>query len=367
MRRGRLGLGAALLALVVFFCVDLEPTHHSLPPEVEVSPEALRIHREAFVLDLHVDSLLWPRDLLEKDGGHVDFPRMREGGLDAVAFTVATRFFGMGGAKAFHDLWPPATWVSPWARFRHQLDRMDRFIAASSGRVRRATTAAELRSNDRAGVLSVFHGIEGAHALGSDLTRVREARRRGVLFIGPVHLSDNAYGGSSSGSDRGLTALGRELLAEMNREGVLLDLAHASPKTFEDALALTTLPPVVSHVGARAVHEKWRNLKDEQIRAVAERGGVIGLMLTPPALSAPDLKEAMRHLAHMVLIAGEDAVGLGSDFDGYVTSPIDASGLPQLTELMLREGWTEARIRKILGENVLRLLERRDRVLRGVS
>jgi len=127
---------------------------------------------------------------------------------------------------------------------------MDRFVAQSNSRVRRATRAAELEENHGQGVISVFHGIEGAHALGTDVRRVREAAALGVLFIGPVHLSDNAYGGSSSGTNSGLTPLGRALILEMNRAGVLVDLAHASPRTFDDALEATVLPPIVSHTGA---------------------------------------------------------------------------------------------------------------------
>lgn len=358
--RGRYPLVIALLAILLagtFFAIDLEPTHRRRPRLVDPSPEALRIHREAIVLDLHVDSLLWPRDLNQPDlGGQVDFPRMRKGGLDAAAFTSATRFFGAAGLKAFHDLWPPKTWFSPRARFHYQLARMARFLEASGDRVRLAPDPDAIRENHREGVLSVFYGIEGAHGLGTDPSRVADVARAGVVFIGPVHLADNEYGGSSSGSNRGLTELGRKLLREMNRERVLLDLSHASPRTFDESLELTSLPPLVSHIGARAVHDTWRNLSDEQIRAVADRGGVIGVMLAPPALGEPDLREALEHLEHIVAVGGDSAAGLGSDFDGYVDTPIDVTGLPQLTELMLRRGWSEERIRKILGENILRVL-----------
>ena len=109
----------------------------------------------------------------------------------------------------------------------------------------------------------------------------------------------------------------------------------------------------------RAIHDGWRNLSDDQIRAVASKGGVIGVMLAPPGLKEPSLDEAVDHIEHIVAIGGEDTAALGSDFDGYVGPPIDASGLPQLTELMLRRGWSESRVRKVLGENALRLLESR--------
>ena len=147
----------------------------------------------------------------------------------------------------------------------------------------------------------------------------------------------------------------------MNREGLLLDLAHASPATFGEALALTSFPPVVSHIGARAVHDTPRNLSDDQIRAVAERGGIIGVMLAPPATTRPDLHEVIAHLRHIIAVGGEDTAALGSDYDGYVQTPIDVGGLPQLTQLMLDEGWSEKRIRKVFGENFLRVLDERDR------
>ena len=351
------------LAMGAFFLVDLEPTPRYPPPAAVPGPDAYRLHREAIVIDLHVDSLLWPRDLNRKSShGHVDFPRMREGGLDAGAFTHATRFFGVAGLKAFHDLLPPSTWFSPWERLQYQLGRMRDFIDASHGTVRMARTATEIRENHDRGVLSVFHGIEGAHALEADLSRVQTVAREGIQFVAPVHLADNEYGGSSSGSNRGLTDLGRELIQLMNREGLLLDLAHASPRTFDEAIALTSFPPLVSHIGARAVHDTPRNLSDDQIRAVAERGGVIGAMLAPPATSRADLGEVIAHLRHLVAVGGEDCAALGSDFDGYVQTPIDASGLPQLTQLMIEEGWSGKRIRKILGENILRVLGARDGV-----
>ncbi|HJS72966.1 MAG TPA: membrane dipeptidase, partial [Vicinamibacteria bacterium] len=175
-------------------------------------------------------------------------------------------------------------------------------------------------------------------------------------FIGLVHLSDNEIGGSSSGSDRGLSELGRELIGEMNENRMLVDLTHASRTTFFEAIELTKYPPIVSHTGVRAVHDTWRNLDDDEIRAVAERGGVVGVMLAPPALSEVSLEEAVRHIDHVIQVGGEDSAAIGSDFDGYVDPPIDVSGLPALTELLLREGYSEERVRKVLGANALRVL-----------
>jgi membrane dipeptidase len=344
---------ASVLLITSFFLIDVEPGFVAKPLGIDVGERARRLHHEAIVVDLHVDSLLWPRDLSRTgEGGQADFPRMREGGLDAAAFTLPTCFFGVAGLKALHDLWPIATWFSPWARLRHQLDKTRSWTEALP-----AADSSSIRRNLEAGKLSYFHGVEGAQALEGDLSRVSEIRRRGVLFIGLVHLSDNEVGGSSSGSDLGLSPFGRELIEEMNRNRVLVDLAHASTRTFFEALELTSLPPLVSHTGVRSVHDNWRNLSDDQIRAVAERGGVVGVMLAPPGLREPSLEEAVLHLERVIEVGGEDSAAIGSDFDGYVEPPIDASGLPALTELLLRRGHSEERIRKVLGENVLRVLD----------
>ncbi len=355
LRRAGFGVLALIIACALFFAFNPEPSFRPAPIDIEISERARRLHDEAVVIDLHVDSLLWRRDLrLADQGGQVDFPRMRAGGLDVAAFTIPTAFFGVAGLKAFHDRWTPRTWFSPWERLKHQLSKMAGF--EDRGAITVTADPALLREQKG---LYGFHGIEGAHALEADVRRVREVAARGVVFIGPVHLTNNAFGGSSSGSDRGLTALGRSLVTEMNRAGVLLDLAHASGKTFDESLALTESPPLVSHSGVRAVHDTWRNLGDDQIRAVASRGGVIGVMLAPPALRDASLEEALRHIEHVMAVGGEDAVAIGSDFDGYVTPPIGADGLPALTELMLRRGFSDERIRKVLGGNVLRLLQSR--------
>jgi membrane dipeptidase len=178
----KLALAAFAILTAAFFLVDLEPRFEPAPLGIEVSERARRLHDDAIVLDLHVDSLLWPRDLgQENQGGHVDFPRMGRGGLDVAAFTVPTRFFGAAGLKALHDVWPLATWFSPYARLRHQLDKTSSWTDADL-----APGSSPIRKNHVKGRLSYFHGIEGAHALEGDLSRVSELRRRGVLFIGLV-------------------------------------------------------------------------------------------------------------------------------------------------------------------------------------
>ncbi|GIW71145.1 MAG: dipeptidase [Planctomycetota bacterium] len=361
-RRRLAGLLAAAM-LLAFVAVDPEACFDPPAPRIEVSARARRLHEAAIVIDLHADSMLWRRDLRQQARhGHVDFPRLRAGGIDAQAIALASMW--VIGLNAAHNLWPPATWWSPWARVSYQMDRLEAMVRAEPG-VRLARTAAEVRRNAAAGVISLFHGVEGAHALpDGDLERLAELAQRGVLYVAPVHMADNAYGGHGGGDPaRGLTPLGRRLLERMNELGLLLDTAHAGSRTLQDAVALTAFPPINSHTGLKAVHEHWRNLSDDDVRAIAARGGVIGIMFGGMALAEPNVDEVLAHMEHAIRLVGDEHVALGSDWDGWIRPAVDAAGLPQLTEAMLRRGWSEERIRRILGENVLRVWSERDRRL----
>ena len=345
-------LSSLICAAVFFFSYDFEPEFSPVIQEVVVSKRAQQLHEDSVVIDLHVDSLLWPRDLTRENiGGQVDFPRMRRGGLDGAAFTIVTEFFGLSGLKALHDGWPLPTWRSPWERLNYQLDKMKTWAQSGEIQLRKPTLFPGTETT-----FFAFHGIEGAHALEEKLHRLDDLAKRNVVFVSPVHLTDNGYGGSLAGSGRGLTDLGRKLIIEMNKVGLLLDLAHVSMATFNEAIALTEFPPLVSHTGVKGVHDSSRNLSDAQIQAIASRGGLVGVMFAPPALKNRSLLEVVLHIEHVILVGGEDTVAIGSDFDGYVKTPIDVSNLPVLTEMMLRRGFTENRIRKVLGGNVLRVL-----------
>lgn len=175
--------------------------------------------------------------------------------------------------------------------------------------------------------------------------------------MSPSHFFDTEFGGSAHGLRKGgLTDLGREMLALMEARSMILDLAHASAATIDDALAMATRPVVASHTGVRGITDNARNLTEEQVRGVAATGGVIGIGFWPTACGGDDARSIARSIAYTVAIAGTEHVGLGSDFDGAVPVPFDATGVVQITDALLDDGFSPASIRAIMGGNVLRVL-----------
>lgn len=323
-----------------------------------IDPEAL--HRRTCVADGHADSLMWNRDLTRaSEKGHVDFPRLHAAGVKLQCFTVVTRGFPfIGGFPVFAAArgWPREARSGPWARALWQIDRLHALCRQSEGAASVVTRGAELEDNLRRSVLSAVLGIEGAHALEGRVERVAELHRRGVRFMSLTHLSNNALGGSSFPlmGNRGLTAHGREVLEAMVEHGMAVDLAHASRRTAADILAHPGAVPFCSHGGVTAEADNWRNLTDDVLRAVADRGGVVGIIFATVYLGGRTLEDVCRHIEHAVRVMGEDAVALGSDFDGMVPLPRgmrDVRDLPRLTQALLSRGHPEARVEKILGEN----------------
>ena len=323
------------------------------------------VHRAAYVADAHADSLLWNRDLtLRSSEGQVDFPRLREGGVKLQCFTLVTRGFPVvGGIKAFTALhgWPAHARASESTRASWQIDQLERYCAGSIGSASIARSAADLSDNERAGRLSAVLGVEGAHVLEGDLRRLEQLRARGVRFVSLTHLMHNEAGGSSFplASKRGLTGWGRELLAEMARLDIALDLAHASPKLVEDSLSVN-LPIFCSHTGLASATKSWRNMADEHVKAIAQRGGVVCVIFATNYLGGRRLENVVKHILRALEVAGEDAVGLGSDFDGMVGMPRnlrDASDYPLVTRALLEQGLDRRVVAKVLGGNLRRFLE----------
>lgn len=230
----------------------------------------------------------------------------------------------------------------------------------------------ELSGSTSGSGLSVHSAVQGGNAFDSpaDVHLVPEGA---LLRVTLLHLTDSWVGATSSPLGRsrgrgGLTAGGRSLVGGLNERRILVDLAHASRRTFFEAIATLDgcghgLPPVVTHTGVSGVHRSWRNLDDEQIRAIAERGGVVGIMYHRGFLGRPSWKvgaEAIvRHLEHTIAVGGEDCAALGSDWDGMIVTPRDMPTcleLPVLVERMLERGWPEDLIRKVLGQNALRVI-----------
>lgn len=325
--------------------------------------DAATLHRTAYVADAHADSLLWNRDLrLRQTAGHVDFARLRDAGVRLQAFTVVTRGFPVvGGFKPFAALhgWPRAARASPWARAQFQISQLHAFCADQSARARVVASKSELEAAEQAGLLACVLGIEGGHALEGQVARVAELAQQGVRFLGLTHLSANALGGSATPGmrGRGLSALGAQVVEALGASGLAVDVAHASPRLLEALLGQKEAPVFCSHTGVRGAAKHWRNLPDEALRAIADRGGVVGILFGTEFLGGRELSDVARHLEHAVRVAGEEAVCLGSDYDGFVRLPRgmrDVRDLPRLTEVLLARGHSWRRVEKLLGQNLRR-------------
>lgn len=355
------------------------------PGPYRVSERATSLHRRLFVADLHADSLLWGRDLLEVGTrGHVDVPRLAAGGVALQAFTVVSKSpRGLNIERnddrsdqitllAIAGGWPPATWTSLRERALYQAKRLDEMARRSGGRLSVLRTGADLegyrgrREDSRASrsspsespiPIAGFLGIEGAQVLEGSLANVDVLYDAGFRMMSPTHFFDNEIGGSAHGLQKGgLTELGRDVIRRMERLGMLVDMAHASPRTIDDVIAQATRPVVVSHTGVKGTCDNTRNLSDGQLRAIAGTGGVVGIGYWDTAVCGNDARAIGRAIRYAVTVAGIDHVALGSDFDGAVTVPFDTTGLPLVTEALLAEGLSDDDIAKVMGGNVLRVL-----------
>jgi membrane dipeptidase len=338
-----------------------------------VSAQAEALHRKLIVADLHGDSLLWGRNLLRRGSrGHIDLPRLAEGNVAIQAFTVVTTSpRGLNIYKnpdssdmvryiAVFEGWPPRTWSSPKQRALYQAARLRSFAARSRGGLVIIRSRADLQrflttraSHEVAG----FLGTEGAQPLEGDLGNLDDLYAAGFRMMAPTHFTDTAIAGAAAGMNKGgLTGLGREWVRAMESRHMIIDLAHASPATLRDVTAIATRPLLVSHTGVKGTCDNPRNLSDGELRTVARTGGVIGIGLWEGATCGQDAGATARAIRYAAKIVGVDHVALGSDFDGGVTTPFDASGWLLLTEALLKEGFSEDEVRRVMGENTVRML-----------
>lgn len=375
------GILILLLGLVALFwylptLVDQSLNQVETSPGDPVRPETEALHRRLFIADLHVDSLLWNRDLLERHAyGHVDLPRLQEGNVALQVFGVVTktpwgrRWEGNAAdsdqitALAIAQAWPPRTWGSLLERALYQAAKLRELVTRSQGQLMMITHQEDLdRLRDRCqgGISPVgaLLGLEGSHALEGELAHLDRLYEAGFRLIGLAHLFDNEAAGSAHGIDKsGLTAFGRDLVQRIQERHMIVDLAHASPQAIDEVLEMATSPVIASHTGVRGTCDNPRNLSDDHLRGIAATGGVIGIALFPQAVCGNTVADAARAIRYAVDRIGVDHVALGSDFDGAVTTPMDASGWPRLTEALIDEGFTHEEIAKIMGENVLRVLQ----------
>jgi membrane dipeptidase len=326
------------------------------------SSDARALHAAHPAIDLHADTLMWTRWLGYELGtrhdaplpraaffGHVDVPRLIEGGVGAQFFgLVSLPVSHRGNARVIDE----------------QIDLLDAEIARPNSLLRKAMSAEDVDLARRDGVTAALLGIEGAHALEGNLDRIEHFARRGVRYLGLLHFSANEAGypayGRGKRESEGLSRWGRELVERCEAASVIVDLAHINRRGFMDAVELATLPPMVSHTGVLGVHAHWRNIDDEQIRAVANKGGCVGIIFARKFLGSASIDAVVDHLLHVIDVAGEDVPALGSDFDGFVVPPIgleDIAAMPNLTVALSRRGVSDRTLEKILGGNVLRVLD----------
>lgn len=386
IKRGLVGLLVLAVAGVAAF-LAIAPGHversrnavvdHDPYP---VSDAAQSLHDSLIVGDWHADSLLWKRSIEKRaDRGHVDVPRLIEGGVALQVFAAVTKSpagqnYEANSAEAFDNitplaigqLWPPRTWGSLAERALYQAERLHKVAAKMPDRLTVITTRDELDAHlaaRAAGSHAVggLLGIEGAHALEGDMANLDRLEDAGHRIIGLQHFFDNELGGSLHGTrTMGLTDFGRDVVEEIEVRGMVLDLAHASPAVAQDVLTLTDMPVIVSHTGLHGFCPVTRNFEDEIMKAVAATGGVIGLGYWGDILCRDATPEA---IAAMIVKAvdtvGADHVSLGSDFDESVKTAFDTSKLSSLTHALLEAGLSTETIGKVMGGNMVRVLRAR--------
>ncbi len=363
-----------------------------------VSERARKIHFSSIVLDTHIDTT--PR--LETDwrfteehkDGHIDLPRMKKGGLNALFFSIYMSGT-VTGPKAVNDS------INRIAAVHKLAEDMPDQVAL-------CTTADQVRRANRQGKIAALMGMEGGHMINNSLATLRMYAALGVRYLTLTHSINTDWADSSGDQPRhnGLTDFGKEVVRELNRLGVMVDISHVSDKTFQDALEVSRAPMIASHSSCRALSGHARNMTDEMIKALAAKGGVIQInyldqfidntlfeymkkaqpFMRELAQKYPGRENAARrreemerqfgpapraswekiieHIDHAVKLVGVSHVGLGSDFDGgsMPAGMEDVTHLPKITEALLRKGYSESDIKKILGENTLRLLADVERV-----
>ena len=323
--------------------------------------KALRVHYRALVFDGHADT----PTLMAEEGydigprhapaeAHLDLPRMKEGGLDAVFFSIYVPSYLGEGRRAS-------------ARARRLIRTTKQQLEKHSGRAALATSAEEVRRLARNGKRAVLLGLEGGHALAASEDTLRALARQGVRYVTLTHIGTTSWADAATDTPRhgGLAPKGEDLVRAMNDAGVLVDLSHASDSTFYDALAVSRAPVILSHSSARALTPEARNVTDDMLRALAENNGLVMINFYDEYVEQPGggpaaLEDVLDHLDHAAQVAGVEHVGLGSDFDGVPRLPAglgDATRLPWLTYGLLKRGYTAEEVYKILGGNALRVLE----------
>lgn len=375
---GVLALGAAGVFTLAPGIVE-NGQNGTLPGAPQPSERALDLHKTLVIGDWHSDALLWDRDLRQRSTrGHVDLPRLREGNVALQVFTTVTKSpsglnYEQNSAEAADDITllflaqarPPRTWFDLTERALHQAAQLTATANAAPDELRIIRSKADLAgllAERAAGAAAVggLLGAEGGHAFAGRIENYERMRDAGFRLIGLTHFFDNELGGSLHGEagteGTGLSDFGREVVARMISDHMVIDLAHASPAMAREVLATPGARPIVSHTGVHGHCRTQRNFTDDILRDVAAKGGLVGIGFWDEVNCANTVAAIADSILAAIALVGEDHVSLGSDFDGAVTTPLDASQLASLTHVLIDKGLSDATIAKVMGGNMMRYL-----------
>lgn len=344
-----------------------------------ISDRAQALHDSLVIGDWHADSLLWNRDISTRGVyGQVDIPRLIDGNVAVQVFTAVTKSpaglnYDGNDADAFDNItplimaqiWPIRTWGSLAERALYQAEKLADVQMAAPDSLKIIRTIGDLeevlrRRRDGERIVGGMLGIEGAHPLEGDMANLLRLESAGYRLIGLQHFFDNELGGSLHGrSNAGLTDFGREVVAEVQRRGLILDVAHSSEQVVEDVLDMVDMPIVLSHSGIRSVCDVKRNIPVALMQRIAATGGVVGIGYWQEVTCDNSPEGIARSIIAATEVLGGDAVSLGSDFDGSVATTFDTSELAAITQALLNADMEDEEIRKVMGENMLRVIRAR--------
>lgn len=344
-------------------------------PLPKVSERAISLHKTLTIVDLHSDTLMWKRDMMDRaDRGHMDLPRLSEGNVALQVFSSVTKTpkgqnYDANSADSDNitlltiaQLQPMRTWGSLLERSLWHATKLDHAVAASNATLVKTVGPTELDAmlarraagGPAMGALLSIEGLQNLEGKASNLDKLYAA---GFRMAGLTHFFDNELAGSMHGLKKGgLTPMGREVVQRMEDIGMIVDIAHCSQQCVTEILAMARRPVVSSHGGVQATCKVNRNLSDEHIRGVAKTGGIIGIGYWDAAIcdtSPASIAKAMKHVRDLV---GIDHVALGSDYDGATTVRFDTSKLVQVTQALIDTGFTDNEIRAVMGSNALRVI-----------
>lgn len=369
------GIAAALVligAIAFFYVIPVRvdaklnavPEHDPYP----ISDEARVLHASLRVADLHADTLLWIRDPAKRHArGQTDLPRLRAGGVALQVFTAVTKSpSGLNYDEndagsdditplAIAQRWPVAAWGSLYERAAYQARRLERLEEKRGDEFRFVRSKADLETALADGKLAGLFGIEGAHPLEGELENVDRLHAAGLRVMGLQHFFDNELGGSLHGkSGAGLTDFGRDAVRRAIDLGIIVDLAHSSETLVRETLALADGPFIISHTGFRGHCDSARNISDDVMKLAAEKGALIGVGFWDGAICDATPAGIADAIIYGIELVGAAHIALGSDFDGTVTTSLDASELAALTQALLDRGLDAETIRMVMGENAVR-------------